>query len=39
MANIPAAFQHERLQAFFGELFRGPAARHSGPDDDRVELV
>ncbi len=29
-------FEDERVQAFFGELFGGPAAGDSGADDDRV---
>ena len=31
------AFEHQRLQAFFGEFFCGPAAAHSGANDNRIK--
>src|SRR5690606_33088611 len=36
--DLPAALEHERLQAFFGEFLGGPAPGDSGTDDDRIEV-
>src|SRR6266576_3209393 len=36
--NRPPGFEHERAQAELGQLFRRPAARHAGTNDDGVKI-
>ena len=39
MPDHAAAFEHQRLQAFFREFLGGPAAAHSGSHDDGIERI
>ena len=34
-----AAVEHQGLEAFFGEFLGGPAAAHSGADDNRIKRI
>lgn len=36
VGNVATAFEEEHFEAFFGELFGGPAAADAGADDDGV---
>ena len=35
--DILAAFQHDRFETFFGQLFGSPSARYPRADDNRIE--
>ena len=39
MLHLPAAFEHQRLQALFAELLGRPPAGDAAADDDRIECA